>query len=146
MREAIRRLQKLGEVTAVSCFYETEPVEVPSQQPWFLNCALALETVLMPQQLLSRTLTLEHEMGRIRTGLRGPRVIDIDLVLFGNAVVDTPELTIPHPAMERRRFVLAPLVEIAPEALHPILKRTIRELLAELPPNAGALRKYEESG
>jgi 2-amino-4-hydroxy-6-hydroxymethyldihydropteridine diphosphokinase len=146
LRQAISRLEKLGEVTAVSSFYETEPVEVIAEQPWFLNCALALETELAPKQILLRTLAIEQGMGRRRTGLKGPRTIDIDIVLFGNTVVDTPELTIPHPAMERRRFVLAPLAEIAPEARHPTLKRTVRELLAALPAGTGALRKYEQSG
>jgi len=145
LREAIRRLAAMGVVAAVSTFYETEPVEVTSQQPWFLNCAVALETELMPKQLLSRALTLEQSMGRRRTKIRGPRVIDIDIVLFGNAVVDTPELSIPHPAMQRRRFVLAPLAEIAPEARHPVLKRTVRELLADLPAAPGAVRKWEQS-
>ena len=145
LREAIRRLAAMGVVAAVSTFYETEPVEVTSQQPWFLNCAVALETELMPKQLLSRALTLEQSMGRRRTKIRGPRVIDIDIVLFGNAVVDTLELSIPHPAMQRRRFVLAPLAEIAPEARHPVLKRTVRELLADLPAAPGAVRKWEQS-
>jgi len=144
LREAIRRLGELGTVTAVSSFYETEPVEVMSRQPWFLNCAAALETELMPKQLLSRALAVEQAMGRRRRETKGPRTIDIDIVLFGNSVMDTPELTIPHPAMERRRFVLAPLAEIAPEARHPVLKRTVRELLATLPAQAGALRNYTE--
>lgn len=145
LREAIKRLAELGRVTSVSSFYETEPVEVTSQQPWFLNCAVALATECTPKELLSRALALEQSMGRRRTEDKGPRTIDIDIVLFEDAVVDTPELTIPHPAMERRRFVLEPLAEIAPEARHPVLKRTARELLAALPANAGALRTYTES-
>ena len=145
LRRAIARLEELGTVTAVSSFYETEPVEVTSKQPWFLNCAVAMETELMPRQFLVRTLALEQDMGRHRSEAKGPRTIDIDIVLFGNAVVDTPELTIPHPAMHRRRFVLAPLAEIAAEARHPVLKRTVRELLASLPADAGALRRYAPS-
>jgi 2-amino-4-hydroxy-6-hydroxymethyldihydropteridine diphosphokinase len=144
LRQAIGRLGELGEVTAVSGFYETEPVEVKSRQPWYVNCAVTLETELMPKQLLSRILAVEQAMGRRRTEYKGPRTIDIDIIFFGNAVVDTPELTIPHPAMQQRRFVLAPLAEIAPEMRHPVLKQTVRELLAALPTNAGSLRKYEQ--
>lgn len=141
---AITGLGELGEVKAVSSFYETEPVEVTSAQPWFLNCALALETEFMPKQLLARTLALEKSMGRRRTQGRSPRTIDIDIILFGNNVVDTPDLTIPHSDMQRRRFVLAPLAEIAPEMRHPVLKRTVRELLSQLPAGAGAVRRYEQ--
>jgi 2-amino-4-hydroxy-6-hydroxymethyldihydropteridine diphosphokinase len=142
LQEAIRRLGELGSVQAISRFYETEPVEVERQQPWFLNCALKLETELMPRPLLARTLALELAMGRRRTEKKGPRTIDIDIVLFGDAVVAAPELSIPHPAMQHRRFVLEPLAEIAPEARHPVLKCTVRELLATLPPDAGVTRLF----
>lgn len=127
LKTAIERLADLGKVAAVSSFYETEPVEVTAQ-PWFLNCAVALDTEMMPRQLMKAILDLEKEMGRRRLQNKGPRTIDIDILLFGNSVVDTKELTIPHPAMHERRFVLEPLVEIAPEARHPVLNRTVREL------------------
>ena len=133
LRGAIARLAEVGCVRAVSSFYETEPVEFTAQ-PWFLNCAVALETARMPKQLLHALLQLELEMGRRRTQDKGPRTIDLDILLFGNAIVNTPGLTIPHPALPERRFVLEPLAEIAPQAIHPILKKTIRELRDTLLP------------
>src|SRR5260370_11274128 len=119
---ALGQVEKLGKIIAVSSLYETEPVEVDRAQPWFLNRVVALETELMPRQLLSRTLGIEQALGRRRLEKKGPRTIDIDIVLFGNAIVRSPELTIPHPALQQRRFVLVPMTEIAPEAWHPVLK------------------------
>lgn len=130
---AIERLGTLGEVFAVSSFYETEPVEFTAQ-PWFLNCAVKLDTEKMPKQLLAGILDLEQKMGRRRVRKKGPRIIDIDILLFGNSIVETQGLTIPHPAMHERRFVLEPLAEIASEARHPALKKTVRELRDALPP------------
>ncbi len=140
LRSAIESLGSLGEITAVSSFYETEPVDVAAQ-PWFLNCAVALATDKMPRQLLSGVLAIEQAMGRRRLQPKGPRVIDIDIVLFGQAVVDTAQLTIPHPAMHQRRFVLEPLAEIAPGVRHPVFKRTLRELRDALPAGGPAVRR-----
>jgi 2-amino-4-hydroxy-6-hydroxymethyldihydropteridine diphosphokinase len=131
LRAALAPLEAAGRMLTVSAFYETQPVEV-TDQPWFLNCVAALETERTPGELLRAVLRVEAEMGRLRMRNKGPRNIDIDVVLFGDAVVDEPGLKIPHPAMHRRRFVLEPLVEIAPEARHPVLGKTARELLEEL--------------
>jgi 2-amino-4-hydroxy-6-hydroxymethyldihydropteridine diphosphokinase len=132
LRDALTRLAAIGRVVAVSSFYETEPVEF-TRQPWFLNCAVALETSKTPRELIAAILRIEEDMGRRRLQKKGPRSIDIDILLVGSLVVEEPELTIPHPAMHQRRFVLEPLAEIAPEVLHPVLNKTIRELRDALP-------------
>jgi len=133
LNAALSRLESIGKVVAVSSFYETEPVDLASQ-PWFLNCAVKLDTEKMPKQLLAHILELEQELGRRRAQQKGPRTIDVDILLFGNSIVETLGLTIPHPALHQRRFVLEPLAEIAPEIRHPVFKRTVRELRDALPP------------
>jgi 2-amino-4-hydroxy-6-hydroxymethyldihydropteridine diphosphokinase len=132
LNTAIDHLRALGEVVAVSSFYETEPVEFTAQ-PWFLNCAVALSTDKTPKEMLAGILEIEQKLGRRRAQKKGPRIIDIDILLFGNSILDDPGLTIPHPAMHERRFVLEPLAEIAPDARHPVLMQTIQQLRDTLP-------------
>jgi 2-amino-4-hydroxy-6-hydroxymethyldihydropteridine diphosphokinase len=143
LRDAQVRLEAIGRVIAASSFYETEPVEF-IQQPWFLNCVLAIETEKTPQQLMAAILSIEEEMGRRRLQKKGPRSIDIDILLFDDVVMESKELTVPHPAMDQRRFVLEPLAEIAPEMVHPVFKKTIRELRDALPPGQ-AVRKIQKT-
>lgn len=132
LREAIEQIGQISRVTNVSSIYETTAVEF-TDQPQFLNCAVGVETSVKPAEFMQQVLEIEKTMGRQRIQSKGPRIIDIDILLFGDTVVDTPDLKIPHPAMHKRRFVLEPLTEIAPEAQHPRLKKTIQELLAQLP-------------
>ena len=127
LRDAITRLQTNRRLVAVSSFYETEPVEV-THQAW-----LALATTESPEQLMVAILQIEQEMGRQRIQRKGPRTIDIDILLFGDTILDSPALIIPHPAMHERRFVLQPLTEIAPGARHPVQNKTAHQLLDGLP-------------
>lgn len=113
-----------------SLLYATEPVDIPTQG-WFLNCVVEAETELMPRQLLHAIQQIEREMGRRRLVPRGPRIIDIDILLYGSSVIRTAELEVPHPRIAARQFVLVPLEELAPALRHPVLNKTIAELLAD---------------
>jgi 2-amino-4-hydroxy-6-hydroxymethyldihydropteridine diphosphokinase len=133
LREALRRLSGLGEIKSVSTFFDTEPVDYVDQ-PRFLNAAVLLDTSLGPEALMQALLAVEREMGRDRSDVptKGPRVIDLDLLLYDNKILSTVELTLPHPAMHERLFVLEPLNEIAPEMVHPVLKLTVGEMMRRL--------------
>ncbi|HTA44258.1 MAG TPA: 2-amino-4-hydroxy-6-hydroxymethyldihydropteridine diphosphokinase [Bryobacteraceae bacterium] len=115
----------------VSGIYETEPIGLREQR-WFLNLAAEFETNLFPKQLLHRIQKVEKNLGRTRTVRNGPRTIDIDILLYGNAVVETDELEIPHPRYRERRFTLAPLAELNPALRDPVTHRTMAEMLAGL--------------
>lgn len=134
LREAIKRVEPLGEVRAVSSFYDTAPVGF-TEQPRFLNGAMLLETELEPVELMHALLAVERAMGRDRTAVaaKGPRVIDLDLLLMDDVVLHTSDLTLPHPAMSERRFVLEPLAEIAPQMANPVSGVTIAAMLTAAP-------------
>ena len=144
LRAAIAGLGQVGGVTKISSFYETEPMEFQAQA-WFLNCVVELETGHSPKELMAEILAIEEKMGRHRNQPKGPRNIDIDVVLYENQIVQEPGLTIPHPAMQRRRFVLAPLAEIAPEAIHPVFMRSASDLLAAVGDDGGEVKRLPAS-
>lgn len=133
LREAVQRVAALGHVRAVSCFYDTAPVGY-TDQPNFLNGAMLLQTELEPLDLMRALLTIERAMGRDRTTVqpKGPRIIDLDLLLIDDLVLVSEELTLPHPALAQRRFVLQPLAEIAPALVDPLSGRSVTQLLARL--------------
>ncbi len=133
LRRAVRLLEEHEgvRVVQVSSMLETEPVGGPPQAPYF-NAAAELRTELAPRPLLEVLLSIEDELGRERIVRWGPRTLDLDLLLYEDRVIEEPGLRVPHPRMHERRFVLQPLCEIAPEAVHPVLQKTARELLAGL--------------
>lgn len=134
LREALRRLAACEGISlvAASAFHETEPVGGPPGQARFLNAAAHLRVTISVDELLDRLLAIEDALGRVRAERWGPRTIDLDLLLHGDSAVRSARLTVPHPRMHERRFVLEPLAELAPQAVHPVLRRTVAELLADL--------------
>jgi 2-amino-4-hydroxy-6-hydroxymethyldihydropteridine diphosphokinase len=134
LRKAVERLAAQEvRVLHTSRIYETEPVDF-KDQAWFLNQVVEAETALFPMQLLTRTGRVERELGRTRAVRNGPRTIDIDILFYGAATVETARLEIPHPRIAQRRFVLAPLAELAPDLRHPVTHRTVRQMLESAPP------------
>jgi 2-amino-4-hydroxy-6-hydroxymethyldihydropteridine diphosphokinase len=144
-RYIARAIEALGacgvSVTRRSSLYETEPVETSSKS-WFLNCVIEAETNLLPPQLMHTLLDIERALGRRRRVPRGPRFIDVDILLYEGRVVSSEQLEIPHPRMAGRRFVLVPFAEVAPEVQHPVFKMTIAELLAKTP-DRSEVRPYQ---
>lgn len=135
-RQAIERINAHPDITVTtrSSLYETEPLGL-KEQGWFVNAVVAARTTLPPRDLLQALLVIEKEMGRVRRQKWGPRLIDLDLLYYGDQRICSDNLEVPHPEVHRRKFVLVPLNEIDPKRLHPVLNKTARELLAELPEN-----------
>jgi 2-amino-4-hydroxy-6-hydroxymethyldihydropteridine diphosphokinase len=144
LRTAVQRLETLGRITGVSSLYETEPVGY-LEQPAFLNAVVALDTELAPVDLLQALLGIERDLGRRRSFPNAPRTLDLDLLLVDDVTLDTSDFTLPHPRLHERAFVLVPLAELAPEMVHPVSGRTVREMLRVLP-NRGGVEVYAPAG
>jgi 2-amino-4-hydroxy-6-hydroxymethyldihydropteridine diphosphokinase len=145
LARARRLLEKNGvAVLKASSVYRTEPVDV-REQPWFDNQVLKVLTGRRPHELLALAKSIEAALGRVATVKKGPRTIDIDILLAEDTILETPELTIPHPRMAARNFVLIPLCEIAPRAFHPVLRKTIKELAASSRDSSAVFRVKSRS-
>jgi len=141
LHDAVAALRNAGvQVVRISSLYETEPVDY-LHQPWFLNCVVEAETELASLDLLRALRGIEPQMGSKKLIAKGPRLIDIDILLYGNEVIDTPELQVPHSRMHLRRFVLQPLAEIAPNARHSVSGLSATEML-DRTPDKSAVRKF----
>ena len=127
-------------IEQVSSLYETEPVGY-ADQPWFLNAVIRGDTELNPEELLDFVKDIERDLGRKPSFRYGPRSMDIDILLYGDRVVETSKLTIPHPRLTERAFVLVPLAEVAPDLVHPVNNNTVSELLAKLQVSSGVMRR-----
>lgn len=130
LKFAVDSLAETATVSNTSSYYETEPVGF-LEQAWFLNQTIELETTLTPFELLSFCQKIESSRGRVRTFPNAPRILDLDILLYGDRVVNHERLIIPHTRLAERRFVLVPLVQIAPDIVHPVLKKSIKSLLQD---------------
>jgi 2-amino-4-hydroxy-6-hydroxymethyldihydropteridine diphosphokinase len=145
MESAIAALPEAGvRVLRRSALYETEPVDFLAQ-PWFLNCVVEAETFLAPQELLLALQGIERQLGSMKLVPRGPRIIDLDILFYGEKAIHTEEMEIPHPRIPQRRFVLVPLAELAPALRHPVLDSTIAQLLTLTPDNS-EVRLWQPDG
>ena len=134
LRSAVKAIQHLGDSIAVSSVYESEPFGVgDDEQPMYLNMVVSIQTKLEPEKLLSELMDIERTNGRVRIRRNESRTLDLDVLMFGEDLIETSVLTVPHPRMHERAFVMLPLSEIAPHSVHPTLQRTMSEIAAELP-------------
>ena len=145
MDKAVEYLSRRLRVTEKSSVYDTESMGNP-QQPRFLNMVCQVKTMLRAEDLLVLAKGIERKMGRLPGRRNSPRPIDIDILFYGNEVIDTRELVIPHPRLVHRAFVLVPLAEIAPALIHPVAKKTITELLKEVRHGVQGIMKLEDKG
>lgn len=144
-RQSINALNKTKEIEIIQCssFYKTEPVGRPEQN-WFINCVVEAKTSLSPENLLFYLKELESKMGRVQTIKWGPRVIDFDILFFNNKIIDTLNLKIPHPLNHKRGFVLEPMGEIAPDLIHPVLNKSVKELKEDIDFEKQRISLYEK--
>jgi 2-amino-4-hydroxy-6-hydroxymethyldihydropteridine diphosphokinase len=144
-RDSIDKINKLPgcHVSAVSAIFKTEPVGVTGQ-PWYANCVVELSTTQVPSQLLKGLLSVESDMGRIRKKRWEARIVDLDILLFGQEIIESDNLIIPHPLLHKRQFVLEPLYQLAPDLVHPVLKLTMNQLLNKLPKEPSVVVLKEE--
>jgi 2-amino-4-hydroxy-6-hydroxymethyldihydropteridine diphosphokinase len=141
LRAGIRGLATRGiEIVRCASVYSTEPREI-LDQPWFLNTAIEANTQLLAHELLRACLEVEEENRRVRNVAKGPRTLDIDIIFYGDKIIRKPGLTVPHPSFFSRRFVLAPLAEIAPDFIDPLSRKSIRQLLDECEDQASIQRR-----